>query len=77
MFLIKSKRNVSFVDGWIISNRFPQGFLVAPLREQFGDTIYFNMYYAGIWQVFESARILNYSMFRTNLRFKLTYRIKG
>lgn len=77
MFLIKSKRNVSFVDGWIISNRFHQGFLVAPLREQSDDTIYFNKYYTGIWQVSESGRILNYSMFRTNLRFKLTYRIKG
>lgn len=67
---------MSFVDGWIISKCFPQEFLVAPLREQSDDTIYFNKYYAEICQVSESSRILNYSIFRINLRFKLTYRIK-
>lgn len=53
MFLIKSKRNVFFVDVWIISNRFPRGFLVAPSREQSDDIIYFNKYYVEIWQVSE------------------------
>lgn len=76
MFLIKSKRNVFFVGVWIISNRFPRGFLVAPLREQSDDIIYFNKYYVEIWQESESSGILNYSIFRINLRFKLTYRIK-
>lgn len=53
MFLIKSKRNVFFVDVWIISNRFPRGFLVAPSREQSDDITYFNKYYVEIWQVSE------------------------
>lgn len=53
MFLIKSKRNVFFVDVWIISNRLPRGFLVASPREQSDDINYFNKYYVEIWQVSE------------------------
>lgn len=53
MFLIKSKRNVFFVDVWIISNRLPRGFLVASPREQSDDINYFNKYYVEIWQVCE------------------------